>query len=215
MEAPQRSRLSTFSRPMKPAPTTRHRFPSSFRNKGKSLARSLKMFSPDWSGVPAHRLEHRAGKLFAQLLVAGAGKISAQVFTRVASLQVATEQPFQRIRHFGCQAAVPNWPGDLLMQAYRAADAKVVSVFELAPMLDLLAFDADVGDPMLSAAIGAAGHVQLQLLVEARQPHLEFVNNPAGKALGFGNGQFAEFTASAGNRASPESRTYYLQRKSL
>jgi hypothetical protein len=44
------------------------------------------VFSPDWSGVPGDRLEHGASKLFAQLLIAGAGKISAQVFTRLASL---------------------------------------------------------------------------------------------------------------------------------
>ena len=51
MDAPQRSRLSTFSRPIKPAPTTRHRFPSSFRNKGKRLsARHSRCLPPTGAG---------------------------------------------------------------------------------------------------------------------------------------------------------------------
>src|ERR1700678_2002693 len=88
MEAPQRSRLSTFSRPIKPAPTTRHLFPSSFRNKGKRLALSLKVSTPDRGGIPEYRLERFAGKLLAQLLVAGPGKVSAQVFPGLAGLQI-------------------------------------------------------------------------------------------------------------------------------
>src|SRR5580704_15097278 len=85
-EAPQRNRLSTFSRPITPAPTTRHLFPSNFRNKGKRLALSLKVSTSDRSGIPGHGLEHRAGKLLAQLLVTGAGEICAQVFARAPHL---------------------------------------------------------------------------------------------------------------------------------
>jgi hypothetical protein len=45
--------------------------------------------------------------------------------------------------------------------AHRSAEAEVVGVGELAFVLDLLAFDADVGDPVLAAAVGAAGDVSL------------------------------------------------------
>src|SRR6202044_940931 len=85
--APQRSRLSTFSKPIKPAPTTRHLFPSSFRNRGKRAALSLKVFPPGRSEIPGHSLEPRAGELLPQLLVAGTGEIGAQVFPWLAHLQ--------------------------------------------------------------------------------------------------------------------------------
>ena len=65
------------------------------------------------------------------------------------------------------------------MVADSAADAEVVGVDELAVVLDLLAFDADVGDPVLAAAVGAAGDVELELLVEAGQALFELLDEPA------------------------------------
>ena len=71
-------------------------------------------------------------------------------------------------------------------------------------MLDLFAFDADVGDPMLAAAVGAAGYVELELLVESRQALFQLFDKPAREALGLGDGELAEFGAGAGDRAAPE-----------
>ena len=90
------------------------------------------------------------------------------------------------------------------MLAYGSAQAEVVRVGQLAFVLDLLAFHADVGDPVLAAAIRAAGHIQPELLIELRQPLFQFVHQPARKALGLGDGQLAEFRARAGHRAAPE-----------
>ena len=51
-------------------------------------------------------------------------------------------------------------------------------------MLDLLAFEADVGDPVLAAGVGAAGDVELDLLVEAGEAVLPFRRLATGlKAL--------------------------------
>ena len=85
-----------------------------------------------------------------------------------------------------------------------SAKAEVVGVGELAVVLDLLAFHADVGDPVLAAAVGASGYVEAELLVELRQALLELIDEPAGEALGLGDGQLAEFSAGAGNGAAPE-----------
>jgi hypothetical protein len=162
------------------------------------------VFSPDWSGVPRDRLEHRAGKLLPQLLVTAAGEVSAQILSRLTRLQVPTQQALQRIGYLGCQATVADRSGDLLMQAYGTANAKVVGVLEFALMLDLFAFHPDVGNPMLTAAIRAAGHVQLELLVETREPFFELIDNPASKALGLSDRQLAELAAGAGDRAPPK-----------
>ncbi len=63
VESLLRCGASTFSRPIRPAPTTRHRFPSSFRNKGKRLTLSLKVFTADRGRVSGYRLKDRAGQL--------------------------------------------------------------------------------------------------------------------------------------------------------
>ena len=87
---------------------------------------------------------------------------------------------------------------------HRSAEAKIKRVGQLALMLDLLALDADVRDPVLAATIRAASHIQLELLIESRQPLFEFIDQPLGKALGLGDGQLAEFRARASDCAAPE-----------
>ncbi len=52
------------------------------------------------------------------------------------------------------------------MQTERPAHAEVVGVDHAVVNLDLLALDADVGNPVLSATVGASGHVQFQMLIE-------------------------------------------------
>jgi hypothetical protein len=71
-------------------------------------------------------------------------------------------------------------------------------------MLDLFAFNADVRNPMLAAAVGATSHVELQLLIESRQPFFKFINQPARKTLGLRDGQLAELSPCAGDSAAPE-----------
>ncbi len=66
------------------------------------------------------------------------------------------------------------------MLADRSAEAEVVGVGQLALVLDLLAFDADVGDPVLAAAVGAAGDVEPELLIELRQRALRARRRASG-----------------------------------
>jgi hypothetical protein len=46
-------------------------------------------------------------------------------------------------------------------------------------VLDLLAFQANVRNPVLSATVWAACHVELELLIELRQPLLKLVEASA------------------------------------
>src|SRR5581483_12380012 len=108
-----------------------------------------------------------------------ARKELTQVFAAEAESQIPAEQPFERLRHLARFAAVPDWPRDSLVLANRAANDEVVGVDEAAFRLDLLAFETDIGDPVLAATVGAAGDVQLELLIEFRQPVLEFFHKPA------------------------------------
>jgi hypothetical protein len=95
--------------------------------------------------------------------------------------------------------------------ADRSADAEVEGVDHLAVLLDLLAFEADVGDPALAAGVGAAGDVQLDLLVEAGQPLFHLADQPLRERLGLGDRQLAELGAGAGDGAAPEGRDLDLQ----
>ena len=93
----------------------------------------------------------------------------------------------------------------------RPAHAEIKGVHHSAVVLDLLALKPYIGDPVLSAAVGASGHVQLELLVETRQTLFELFHKPPRESLGLGNSQLAEFGARAGNGSSPEGRAFDMQ----
>ncbi len=95
--------------------------------------------------------------------------------------------------------------------ADRAADAEVVRVLHATIDFDFLAFDAEVGDPMLAATVGASGDVQFQLLVESGQTFIQFANEPAREALGFGERQLAIFGTSAGDGSAQKRRSTHGQ----
>jgi len=92
---------------------------------------------------------------------------------------------------------VADLAGDAGVLADGSADAEVEGVDHLAVLLDLLALEADVGDPALAAGVGAAGDVQLDLLVEAGQAIFKLAGKPPGEGLGFGDGELAELGAGA------------------
>ena len=135
----------------------------------------------------------------------------AQVFVGLAARQVVAQQALDGFGHERRGAAIADRAGDGSVLADRSAKAEVIGVGQLALVLDLLAFHADVGDPVLAAAVGAAGDVEAKLLIELRQALFEFVDKPAGKALGLGDGELAEFGARAGDGAAPEGRAFDLQ----
>src|ERR1700677_912981 len=115
----------------------------------------------------------------AELIVGMAAEPGAEILIGHSVGKVFAQQAFDGFGNERRWAAIANGPRDRRVLAYRPAETEVVSVGELAFVLDLLAFDSDVGDPMLAASVGATGHVELELLVEARQALFEFIDNPA------------------------------------
>src|SRR3954453_11983313 len=135
-----------------------------------------------------------------------AAEEAPEVLTGLALGEVLREQALDGIRNVGCRAAISNRPRRGLIQAERATDAKIVSIDEAIADLNLLAFNTDVGDPVLTATVGATGHVQLQVLIESRQAIFELFYQPTRESFGLGDGEFAEFRAAAGNRATSKAR---------
>src|SRR5450755_2488110 len=113
---------------------------------------------------------------------------SAQVFSRQTLVEITSQQSFDRVRNIGGQATVANRTRDRRMRSHRAAHAEVVSILHAAIDFDFLAFKSEVGNPVLAAAIGAAGYVQFQMLFESRQAFFEFLDQPTGKVFGLGDG---------------------------
>ena len=209
------SRLPIFSSATLPAPTSRPGRPSSFRKMGSRLIGDPQ--SATACGTrPVGRSRSTgardfAGKIGAQFVVGMARKPGAQIFVRLARPPGTGAAGAQSLREPAARAAIADRARDAGVLANRSAEAEVVSIDELAFVLDLLAFDADVGDPVLAAAVGAAGDVQPQLLIELRQALFKLVDQPAREALGLGDGQLAEFGARAGDGAAPEGRAFHVQ----
>src|SRR5277367_1348490 len=96
-----------------------------------------------------------------------AGKELAEIFFRSAIFVELVEKTLDRAGHIRGGAAVTYRPGDSGEFAYASAHAEIVGVDHLAFDLDFLAFQADIGDPVLTATVGAAGDVDAELLLEA------------------------------------------------
>jgi hypothetical protein len=159
--------------------------------------------SDGW-GVAVYRIDNRAVELGAEVVVRGAGEVGAEVFALLADGEVAAEETVQSIWDILRRGAEAERSGGAGVLADGAADAEVEGVDELAVLLDLLALEADVGDPVLAAGVGAAGDVELDLLIEAGEAILHLGDEPLGEALGLGDGELAELGAGAGDGAAPE-----------
>ena len=85
-----------------------------------------------------------------------------------------------------------------------AADAEIVGVDHFAVGFDFLAFDADVGDPVLAAGIGATGDVEAEVFLIVGETIFELLGEPAGERLGFREREFAKFGAGASDGAANE-----------
>ncbi len=155
--------------------------------------------------------DHGACKLGAEGLVVGAGEVGAQVFAGLARREIRAQQALDGLGAVFGGGAEADLARDARVLADRAADAEVEGIDHLAVLLDLLAFEADVGDPALSAGVGAAGDVQVDLLVEGRQAVFHLAGQPLGEGLGLGDGQLAELRPGACDRAAPEGRDLDLQ----
>src|SRR5690349_1355866 len=116
-----------------------------------------------------------------------ADKEPAQVFARFTLREIAAQKTLQRIRHFGCSAAISNRSRGSLVQTKRAADTAVVGIVHAVMHFDLRAFNADVSDPVLAATVWASSNVKLQMLIEAGQAFFQFFDQPARETLGLGD----------------------------
>src|SRR5262245_54824922 len=116
--------------------------------------------------VARDRLDQLAGQERAQLVVGVAGGELAEVLARPPLGEKAAQQAFDRRRDSRGRQAKPDRARDRLMAADGAADAEVVGIDDRAVDLDLLALDAEIGDPVLAAAVRAARDVDPELLIE-------------------------------------------------
>src|ERR1041385_3021 len=130
-----------------------------------------------------------------------------QIFAAMPFFEIAAQQALDRIGHFVRGATISDGPGKAGVLAHGAPQTEIIGVLRAAISLDLLAFQPDVGDAMLAATVGAAGNVELQLLLEPGQALFQLFHQPAREGLGFRDRQLAELAASAGHGAAPEGRS--------
>src|SRR5262249_18556835 len=155
-------------------------------------------------------------QLRAQLFVAVPRKIGAQVLiTGMAIVKIVAQQPLDGLGDLGGIAAIAHWTRGALVPAHCPADTEIICVHQSAITLQLLSLDAAVGDPVLAATIGAAGHVQLQLLIEGWKTLFQLLHQPACEPFSLSDCQLAELRASAGDRAAPERRRLDVQSNSV
>src|SRR5271165_233216 len=114
----------------------------------------------------------------AEFIVGMTTEPGAQVFVGYAVREVLAQQAFNCLWDQRRRAAIAYSASDRGVLANCSAEAEIVSINQLAFEFDFLAFDADVGNPVLAASVGAAGHIELELLVEARKTLFEFIDDP-------------------------------------
>lgn len=139
------------------------------------------------------------------------GMAGEEFLERLARLALGVEEIEQArdgVGDFAGGAAIADRTGDGGDLADTATDAEIVGIDHLAVGLDFFALDADVGDPVLAAGVGAAGDVEAKLLLIIGETVFEFFGEPAGEGFGFGEGEFAEFGAGAGDGAASEGRRF-------
>src|ERR1700727_2906464 len=103
---------------------------------------------------------HRVpGQVVAQFRVAVASEKMPEIFARIALGEVAAQKSLDGFWNLSRQAAISDRTRDGLMQTHRSAQAEVVGIHHLAVDFHFLAFDSDVSDPMLTAAVRATCYV--------------------------------------------------------
>src|SRR5260221_3766964 len=114
------------------------------------------------------------------------------------------QEALDGVGDFGGGAAVTDGTGYGGELADAATYAEIVGIDHFAFVLDFFSFDADVGDPVLAAGVGAAGDVELDVFLISGETLFELLGEPAGVGLGFGESEFAEFGTGAGDGAANE-----------
>src|SRR5580704_49235 len=136
-------------------------------------------------------------------------RLARQIFLKRLVRQLVEvellKEALDSVGNFGGGAAIADGPRDTCVVPDSTTDAEVVGIDHLAVHSGFLAFEADVSGPMLAAAIGAAGDVQLQLVLIVREAIFELIGEPTSEGFRFGEGQLAEFRTGASNCAADES----------
>jgi len=161
----------------------------------------------DGDGIAFDRGDDFAGELGQKRGVVRTSEVAPQIFPRLTQSHVAAEKACDGIGAIFGGCAITDLAGDGGVFAYGASNAEIEGVNHLAVLLDLFSLEADVGYPTLAAGIGAAGDMEAELLIEGRKAFFQFRDEPLIEGLGFGNGEFAEFGAGAGDGATVERRT--------
>src|SRR5258706_13811190 len=97
-------------------------------------------------------------------------------------------------------------PSHRLIRAQLCALAVVIRNYQLTVDLYLLAINSSVGDPVLSATVGAASDVHLQVLIKTGQSLFQFLDQPAGETLRLRDCQLAELRPAASYGPAPKRR---------
>src|SRR5215472_8649968 len=132
------------------------------------------------------------------------GEIGAQILIAVTRCEKCPQQTLNCFRHVFRAAAVSDLPCDVCMLANSSSNTEIVGIYQVGTLLDLLAFEPNVGNPVLAAGIWAARNIQLERLIELRHTLFELLNQPTRECLRFGDCEFAEFRARARNRSAPK-----------
>src|SRR5262252_1680041 len=145
-----------------------------------------------------------AGQHVADLLVRVRRAELPEVLPGASLGEEGSEEPLDRLRHLGGGDAIAHGAGHSGVRAHRAAHAEVVGVDQAPVDLQFLALQTQIGDPVLAAAVRAAGDVDLQVLLESGQPGLEIGHEAACEPLGLRQGDLAELRARACDGPAPE-----------
>ncbi len=138
------------------------------------------------------------------VVIVRAVEVVTEILAFGAVFEVAVQQALDGGGNIDGGGAVAELTRGAGILADGASNAEEEGIDQLAVLLDLLAFEADVGDPVLAAGVGAAGNVEPDLLIEAGKALFEFGDEPLVEALGLGDGQLAELGSGAGDGSAPE-----------
>src|SRR5262245_6496834 len=98
-------------------------------------------------------------------------------------LEIRAQQALDGGGHLRGRNAHALGPREAPVLPHRPADRELVRIHHVAIHPRLLAIEPDVGDPVLAAAVRAAGDVDPQMLLEAGQALLQTLHEPAREAL--------------------------------
>src|SRR5579871_873324 len=127
-----------------------------------------------------------------------------QVFVALAIALESIHQSLDSVWYVGGSATIADRARDGSKFANASANAEIIGIDHLSVLLDLFPFKTDVGDPVLPAAIRAAGDIDAKLLLESGNALVQFVGEPASEAFCLSKREFAELSARAGDGGASE-----------